>query len=207
MAPNKTDTGEAGASVSSIDTTDFLILKCLEDTSKPLWKNMIHEQQPRILGGKVSVQTVGRRVDKLRDEGMIDSCIVSPEGIKRDLIIAFKLTETGKDALHTKRRQLLLDAVQEEIFRGAAPEHNLDRDALIELIGDEFELGTEGQNLLHNEYNREELLTFLTLYYVKGELEDILHQDNVQKFEALAQHNDAVADVVQGSIKGSFLNS
>ncbi len=49
----------------------------------------------------VSVQTVCRRVDTLRDNGLLESCIISPDGIKRDLIIAFTTTDKGCAALQT----------------------------------------------------------------------------------------------------------
>lgn len=73
---------------------DLQILAELRDD--PLWKKRIAHQIDN-----VSIQTIGRRVDALRDKGLLDSCIIAPDDIKRDLIIAFETTEQGRAALQT----------------------------------------------------------------------------------------------------------
>lgn len=79
---------------TSIDLLDLQILAILRDD--PLWKKRIAHQI-----NNVSVQTIGRRVDALHDKGLLESCIIAPDDIKRDLIIAFETTETGRAALQT----------------------------------------------------------------------------------------------------------
>lgn len=79
---------------ADVDLLDLQILVILRDA--PLWKQQVANQIDT-----VSVQTVCRRVDTLRDNGLLESCIISPDDIKRDLIIAFTTTEQGCAALQT----------------------------------------------------------------------------------------------------------
>lgn len=88
----------------TLDITDLRILFLLQDADGPLWKNKIHEKLDDLTtaadaADTASVQTVGRRVDQLNDNGYLDNQIVSPEELKRDLIIGFEPTEKGVDAL------------------------------------------------------------------------------------------------------------
>lgn len=97
-----------------VDKVDYAILTVLEDTDSPLWKKRIHtamtEQEDKLPGHPdVSTQTIGRRVDTLHDNALIQSSIVSPEDLKRDLIIAYTLTAEGEAALKEKREQLMED--------------------------------------------------------------------------------------------------
>lgn len=78
----------------NLDLLDLQILGILQDDT--LWKKRIANHIDT-----VSIQTIGRRVDTLRDNGLLDSCIISPDDIKRDLIIAFETTEQGCAALQT----------------------------------------------------------------------------------------------------------
>jgi len=178
-----------------IDTVDYAILKIIGDHDQPLWKNRIHkrltgclEELPGV--DSVSVQTVGRRVDRLRDAELLSSCIISPEAIKRDLIIAFKLTDSGADAIEQKQEEFLRETVKQQVFdqNGAA----LSKPVISELIRNHFDLNPEIKQTLLEEYTSDELATFLTLYYVKRQVADVFSDESAEKLAELAEHSEEV---------------
>ncbi len=180
-----------------IDDTDFAILKCIRDMDRPLWKNKIHECikdrfEELPLGSTVSVQTVGRRVDTLTDNAYLESCIISPDEIKRDLIIAFKLTDQGTDAVDQKTEEYLQRIVQTEMFP-VDDELSAGKEAILELMTDRFELDAETVDTLSEEYSRKELVTLITLYYVKREISGVFKEDTVEKFVDLADSNEKLS--------------
>lgn len=181
-----------------IDDVDFVILRCLQKHDSPLWKNKIHECQSELLNERVSVQTIGRRVDRLQNEGLLESCIISPDEIKRDLIIAFKLTEDGTAAIQDKRREVLLEAVKDDVFADDT-ERDLGDEALTELICDEFQLTEDGRELL-GRYDREEQLSLIVLYYTWQKVEDVFAEQDSEKFVQLAEQNEEIADVLNGEM-------
>lgn len=188
-----------------IDDTDYAILKCIDDGGKPLWKNKIHEcikerTDELPIMSTVSVQTVGRRVDNLTDEEFLESCIVSPEEIKRDLIIAFKITEKGVETLEEKTEDYLQQAVQTGIF-AHQEETPIGKNALIELIHDRFELGKDTKEMMQREYSRDELIMLMTLYYVRREVAESFTQENVKKFASLADKNMELSEVLSRYMK------
>jgi hypothetical protein len=178
-----------------IDTVDYAILKIVGEHDRPAWKNRIHElltdqvdEIPEV--DSVSVQTVGRRVDRLRDDELLSSCIISPDDIKRDLIIAFKLTETGQDTIVGKREEFLRETVKQQIFSRGGME--LEKPVLSELIRNHFDLDTDIKHRLQDEYTHEELTTFLTLYYIKRQVADVFSNETAEKLAELAQRSDEV---------------
>ncbi len=183
-----------------IDMTDFLILKQVQDADRPLWKNRIHDRQSERFTDPVSVQTIGRRVDRLQEHGYLDSCITSPEEIKRDLIIAFKLSEDGKDALRQKRRELLLHEIQQELFQHTAEERRLSKEEIIELICDEFTIGDDMRTPLDT-YGREELLTFLLLYFVRDDTFDLLSDNALDTVSQLAEDCPQIAQALDANVQ------
>ncbi|WP_226005943.1 Lrp/AsnC family transcriptional regulator [Natrinema salinisoli] len=78
--------------VRKLDELDLEILAIL--TQNPLWKTALHNTL-----GKKSIQTIGRRVNDLQDDGLLVSCILSPDTLNRDLVIGYKTTEQGRTAL------------------------------------------------------------------------------------------------------------
>ncbi|NUC70710.1 hypothetical protein HTZ84_00010 [Haloterrigena sp. SYSU A558-1] len=77
-----------------LDLLDLEILAVLTHTS--MWKKKLHETLE-----KKSVQTIGRRVEQLQTEDLLESCIVNPDEVKRDLIIAYQTTASGREILKT----------------------------------------------------------------------------------------------------------
>lgn len=171
-----------------IDDTDFMILKCITDANQPLWKNKIHQyltgsENNLQLTDSISVQTVGRRVDRLNDNDYLENAIVSPDELKRDLIIAFKTTEKGEQAIQDKREEILKNAIRNKMFSDNGIQ--LSQDALSELIRDEFELDEDTQHEVADEYSREELVTFLALYYAHQQVTDMFDEERMTQFQQL----------------------
>ncbi len=178
-----------------IDAVDYAILKFINEHDRPVWKNRIHEllteQRDELPGvDSVSVQTVGRRVDCLRDQDILSSCIISPDDIKRDLIIAFKLTDDGHEILTKKREEFLRETVKQQIF--AQDETALSKPVLTELIRNHFDLDTSIKHRLRDEYTHEELTTFITLYYIKRQVADVFSDETAEKLAELAQRSEEI---------------
>lgn len=184
----------------SIDTVAFTILRCIQEHGKPLWKNRIYECQADVWSEKVSVQTVGRRVDQLRDDGYLESCIIAPDDIKRDLIIAFKLTDKGREAVQQKRRDLLRQQLHHDIF-GVEKGDRLENDMFRRLLREEFELSQENEAIL-DEHSRDELLALLVLYFVGDEIGNILSTEQIDEFVQHAQQHDELVDSLTGQNLG-----
>lgn len=182
-----------------LDRTDFLILKQIYDADQPPWKNRIHEQQSGLFTEPVSVQTVGRRVDALQEDDYLESCITSPDEIKRDLIIAFKLTDKGEDALIKKRRELLLKEVRTEIFQHETVEDRMNREATVELACSEF--GLDEASHPFDQCSQEELLTVLLLYFVQNDVFDLFSDKLLETAEELAGTCPKLAPVVDEQVQ------
>lgn len=95
-----------------LDRVDYALLAAVTDADEPLWKKRIHaylrdhvEQLP--IEDPVSLQTVGRRIDRLHEDEYVASDIVSPDGLNRDLIIGYTITQDGHDAFHAAGHALL----------------------------------------------------------------------------------------------------
>lgn len=175
-----------------IDFTDFTILRCIHHRDCPLWKKRIHDRCTEYLEGGVSVQTVGRRVDRLHRQGLLQSSIWSPDDIDRDLIIGYELSDAGRDALVRKRRDILLQAVRHELFGDKNGYRR--QELLYELTSAEFGLDREDTPL--EQYELEELLALVALHYSMEQAQTIFTEDNVGKLVELAEQNDEVADVL-----------
>lgn len=186
----------------NIDKVDFSILKVIEDYGGPLWKNRIHElllERADELPGidSISVQTVGRRVDDLHDDGYLQSCITSPKGIKRDLIIAFKLTDTGTEQIQETRRSLFQDLVQQRLFTNGSEQ--LSKATLIELLADELELDETTKEQFQSEFEHPDLFALSTMYYIKEWIGQEL-SDDVEKFNKIAQEDAKLQEAIGNPI-------
>lgn len=170
-----------------IDIIDFLIMKCLREHDAPLWKNRIHEHHNGF-GESASVQTIGRRVDALVEDEHLDSCIVSPDDINRDLIIAYKLTENGRAAFQQKRRDMLEEAVCSNLF---CDKETLEysKAELVDLICNEFNYPDAVREHLEAEYTETEIVTVLAL--------DLLNKEAIEVFgdaEPVKRFHDVVLE-------------
>ncbi|MFB6077098.1 MAG: hypothetical protein ABEK12_03135 [Candidatus Nanohaloarchaea archaeon] len=193
-----------------IDDVDFSILKVLRDMDRPLWKKKIHRQLTDHDGGiprvrDVSVQTIGRRVDDLHERGHVESCIISPSEINRDLIIAFKVTENGCRAVESKREEILREyAFRSGIFRGEAGNSAADTDTLADLMTKELGLDSSTEAVMR-EYGMTELQTILAVHYLKRGLRERITEEHVDRLADLAREEDRIADLLLDDIVDSDL--
>lgn len=189
-----------------IDDVDFSILNVIAKDDAPLWKKEIHRglsETPHALPNvrEVSVQTVGRRVDDLHDDGYLESCIISPRDINRDLIIAFKITDAGEAARHRKREELLRDHVYHTFSRGNA-DLSADTDTLATLTVDEIGLDADLREELADTEPLE-LLTLLLLYYTRDAVDDRLDEESVDRLAELAATDERIGSLLTDHVIGS----
>lgn len=168
-----------------IDNINYAILKCLQDTDEALWKKRIYQElqdRHEILpfADDVSLQTVGRRIDTLHDEGYLENTIVSPQDVPRDLIIGYAITERGQNTIELKRETLLQKLVRNELFSSDA-ESSVGQKALAELTNNEF--GLDGRTTeTADHYSRDELLVLLGTYFLKKKASQVFGEKDVQRF-------------------------
>ncbi len=163
-----------------IDDVDYAILKVVHDADEPLWKKRVHslvsertEELP--LMNTVAVNTVGRRIDQLQNNGMLDNVIVQPDQIDRDLVIAYILTDKGRAAMTEKRRAYLRDIVRQDIFKDFRNEDVAIR-PLLSAMQDEFDMQRSSIDRLDDRFNSVQLAAILALYYIEIESEELLTQ-------------------------------
>lgn len=175
--------------MTDIDNTEYAILTTIKDADKPLWKKQIYDSLHRrgdaIPGSDVSLQTVGRRVDTLMEKDCLENVISSPDALDRDLIIAFTLTEEGKNAVKAKRRELVKDIVRTNLF----PEdrHNdVPREPIVNTIREAFELDNEAENTLA-EYDTAQLTAVLARHYAEHGVNNLLDEQERRLFRHLSE--------------------
>lgn len=175
--------------LNSIDETDYAILVTLKEAGEPLWKNKIYEKikeshETLPMPDSVSVQTVGRHVDELRDKRFIDSHIIKPDDTPRDLIIAFSLTEQGETAIKQKRESLLKQALCSEVF-GIDVSPDMNKEALIQLAAEHLGLDEDTCETLRAKFNKKELLTALNLVYAEQEAQSVFDDSELWKLSTV----------------------
>lgn len=186
-----------------IDAVDFSILECIDTEEGPLWKNKIHEciekrADELPIPNPVSVQTVGRRVDRLNQDNYLDNAIVSPDSLKRDLIIAFDLTEKGETAIRSMRTTLLRDVARREIFAGETVE-GMSKAALIKLMQEEFEFDDDTRHAMEENYSRDELVMLLGMHFAEEQAMNIFDDDKIDALRDTMADKDTIIDMVKRS--------
>lgn len=162
-----------------IDTTDYAILELL---AEPLWKSQVHDtmldvQDEQVMDGVPSLQTVGRHIDRLCDDGYLDSCVLAPDDVDRDLIIGFQRTAKGDDALAAKREELLQQVAHTVTNDACGPERTVTEEVLETLIADEFNLDAAVKTRIKEEFGEDELLSLLALHYAQENADTFATRD------------------------------
>lgn len=188
-----------GWDAMDIDDVDFSILNVIATDQFPLWKKEIHRNlstDPHALPNvrEVSVQTVGRRVDDLHERGYLDSCIISPKDINRDLIIAFKITDAGEQVRAEKRERLLREYVYHTFSKGN-PDATRDVDTLAALTVEELGIDQELYEELRTADSLD-LLTLLLLHYTRSELSDRMTGEDLDRLADLATVDDRLDTIL-----------
>lgn len=176
-----------------IDAVDYGVLKCLAENGG-CWKNKVHgyieDNQDALPGmGEKSVQTVGRRIDELHEAGYVESCILSPDTINRDMIIGYKLTADGKQAVRQERQRLLkkqtLAGGEAILFPDKDVDVSISRDALIELLCDEFDINDAVRDDVVTECSTQELVAVLISHYFRTDAVSQVDDDAVDRIATL----------------------
>lgn len=162
---------------ASLDTVDYAVLTAVA-AHDGAWKKRVHDwlhahsdEMPDV--APVSMQTVGRRIDRLYRDDLLATEIISSDAVNRDLIIAYALTNAGREAQAAKRHELLRHAVQQasDVLH-PVPDSDpgrIQRDALLALLCDEFNIMGRTRDRL--EYcSTQELLTLLAIHYLRQDL-------------------------------------
>lgn len=170
----------------TIDTTDYAILQCINDADEPIWKKKIctriNDRINHFPGIEhVSVQTIGRRVDRLHDNAHLESCIVPPEHLRRDLIIAYKLTDEGVTSLHEKRQQLLFTRIQQ-------PE-TAEKALILSLLEHEIGFARNMHDFLQDQ-TTEQLLALTEIYFMRKHLGETVDTTTLRKLRPLLDELD-----------------
>lgn len=186
--------------METIDEVDFSILKVIRDAETPLWKTRVQEllkehRDELPITGIVAVQTVGRRIDDLNNDGLLDTEVIRPDTVDRDLIIAYKLTDRGEEAVKEKRRAYLRNIVRRDIFKDFRDE-NVPQEQLLAAIQDEFDLSDGATDTLAERFNSVQLASILALYYVEIESQELLTEQERQLIRHVARGEKTAEEAV-----------
>lgn len=180
---------------------DYAILKTLSSSEKPLWKKKIHEEicshrgeLPAIT--TVSVQTIGRHIDALREDGLVEPTFVRAEGLDRDFITGYGLTPDGERALGEKRERILKEKVisSANTLLGPFEEPEIEKKAVIELMKDEFEVSDDIVRLMQDEFSREELVSIIAMYYFNRQILSGMTLEHVEHHVKLIMNTPRLRD-------------
>jgi hypothetical protein len=170
---------------TEIDAVDYGIMKCIEEHDN-VWKKRVHnlvlehqEKLPHM--EEISVQTIGRRINKMQEADLLESCILSPDDLNRDLIIGYNVTDEGLNVLAEKREKFLRS---ELLYIGERLLGNHDtvdtavsRAVLVELICDEFRIPASIRDNVIPECDTMELSVLLGMYYFRKEVPQFISRD------------------------------
>jgi hypothetical protein len=184
----------------TIDKRDFDILYTVYTQEGPLWKKKIHDK----IDTSITLQTVGRRVDRLRDADYLDPCIVSPKNIRRDYIIGFQLTEKGGEEIIEKRRELLEETALQAYgdlfgFEVGDASEGLERGRLIDLITDEYDLADGSVERL-NDLDAEELRMFVCILEGKAKMNERFDDEPFRKYSSLVEGDGVFRDLLRKNV-------
>lgn len=185
---------------NDIDAVDYAILKSLDENGAS-WKKRVHtwveENIDRLPTMEAhSLQTFGRRLDQLNEDGLVESCIISPDEVERQMIIGYKLTMDGKTALGIKRNAVLRDKIvrsAEALLTQTERDVPIDREALIELLVDEFDMSVKARELME-ECETQELIALLAIHYFRNSVDTTIRPDSAARLSALIRETDAFSD-------------
>ncbi len=160
---------------ADIDAVGYAVLTCL-DSNGALWKKKVctwvNDHADRLpVAEPRSMQTVGRRIDTFHEHGLVESCILRPDSVNRDMIIGYRITEEGQDVLEAARNELLRSAVTSARDHLLSPDScdddapPVDRTVLITLMTNAFDISTETRDEVLPRINTRELFGLLAAHY------------------------------------------
>lgn len=161
--------------MDEIDAVDYSILACVDRHGKA-WKKKAHacitENQKKFPGNTdISLQTVGRRMDDLHEEGLLETRIISPDGMNRDLMIGYVLTDNGYEAMTAQRerflKEMVMDASEAMLYADKDTDFSISREALIELMCAELDIDDTAREDIVEQSSMKELTAVLMEYYFR----------------------------------------
>lgn len=184
----------------AIDITDYAVLQAVHETGCPLWKKRVYDY---IMGHidrfpgvtSVSQQTVGRHVDKMQDAGYLETDIVSPDELNRDLVIGYTITDQGVDALAAKRADLLERTIINHMFPDKS-NVRIKKGALLEMMTAHFDIPVDVREALSG-FTRNQLVTVLMMGYARSEVDQQLAEGDIQKIRARMDETQELWDAFQ----------
>ncbi len=184
----------------TFNAKDVAIMTVLETSESSLWKRKIYrqlsQQAHRLpVEGDCSVQTVGRHVDRLYEQGYIDAVPVASEEVNRALITGYRLTEEGEQSLAMARdrvlRETTISYLANAINGGDAPEAN--REFLQDAFARCYDVSRERLETIGKE---DHLYGFLALFYSSTALREVCSQEGFREFvRELRSDTDLVSEV------------
>lgn len=184
----------------AIDITDYAVLQAVHEAGQPLWKKRVYdyitEHIDRFPGLRsISQQTVGRHIDKTQETGYLETSIVSPAELNRDLVIGYTITDDGEAALTTKREDLLERTIINHMF----PDKSnvaLEKDVLLDMMHGHFSIPMEVREALAS-YTRDQLVTVLMMGYARNEMERRFTKSDMEKVQSRMAETKELWDVFQ----------
>lgn len=166
--------------MKEVDEADYALLAAIADAGRPVWKKRIHtrlqNRDPPLPGNTgLSLQSVGRRINALHDEELVDTVIVDPDDVSQNLIIGYTLTEKGQRMLKEKRGDIINSYV------GRMDESVVPPDVLLQMLDDELELDeTEYREI--QKQSPEALHVFTVLYNALRLVDERLDEEATKTF-------------------------
>lgn len=190
-----------------IDEVDYAILSCVGEYDA-VWKKRVHDlvsdrcpEFPHM--DAVSVQTVGRRINKLQENGLLESCILSPDELNRDLIIGYNLTEDGERAVREKRERFLKNELlylSEQAVIGNQPlDTDITREAYIKLIADEFGISESVRDSVLEKCGTIEISALLGGYFLLRDIPKLLDPGALPRLAQIVEAAPKMRDVFTGN--------
>lgn len=102
----------------NFERKQFSVLKILEKAEKPIWKKEIHRRIGEELDclpveKRFSVQTVGRRVNRMKEENLVKALHINDDEVNRPLIEGFFPTEKGRKVIRAQREHYLKQKLED----------------------------------------------------------------------------------------------
>lgn len=164
------------ATPTEIDTVDYAVLRCIHENGG-CWKKRVHQWitdniDSLPMAEPKSVQTIGRRIDDLHEDGLLETCIMAPDAVNRDMIIGYAMTDAGEAALQAKRDEFLREMVvqsSKELLTAddydGVTQIAADREPLIDLMADAFDIDEETRETVLPELDTDELVGLLATHF------------------------------------------
>lgn len=175
--------------MGDIDAVDYAILRCINAAETPLWKTAIHDRlQPQIQElpriDSITLQTVGRHMNRLHEQSYVTSDIVEKAAADRDLMIGYRITERGTAAMERKQTELLKYYIQHADELLTEQDEDTVQQTAVTLFERECELDDASVSFLQEECEAEEVLALIELFYAT---EYVHNHGDLERLRSLAR--------------------